>query len=335
MAGSSGSPFKTPRGSSTERSYYDVLNLPFECSQEALKEVSKRLFLELHPDRCKGGTTKQSLERFHEVQAAWKCLSDPTKRLLYDLRNFGRSSIDNVDGISAEAQLREMQQEQALRDVENMQVIRENVLKREKARQGLIVEKAIYGNLALKPELMMGALQRKHVEETDIEGPVCDVTVPLQCMVERHMIMIPGSVSSSKADLTGFYNPSPLSDVENSVYVLYWFRNALHEVTVGDHDKLALPLRDHKVSANGPRGPFPSTNIARMAEMHMNEEAAAPQQGAAAISEESPHESEMAGFRKAVKEYRLAAGKGNVSILDAFGLSILCVAALSWLMKRS
>lgn len=311
-----------------EKNYYEVLNVPFESSEEDIKKGFRKISLKIHPDK-QSRQSKASLEQFYAVQTAWKCLSDPTKRLLYDLRNFGHSSIGNVDGeeqISPRARLREMQQEQALRDVENMQVIRDEVMERERKVKGLIVEKAIYGNLALKRELISSGLQRKCVKESDLEGPVCDVTVPLQCMVERHMVMIPGSVSSSKSDLKGFYNPSPLSDTENSVYVLYWFRNALHEVTAGDHETLSLPLRGHKVPADGPRGPFSGATIGMLTRMQAQAESQED-------DEMQPKDADNACFREAVKEYQLASGKGHISILDAIGLSLVCVAIL-WQMRR-
>ncbi|CAE7858338.1 unnamed protein product, partial [Symbiodinium necroappetens] len=63
-------------------------------------------------------------------------------------------------------------------------------------------------------------------------------------------------------DLPGVYNPLPLdSEAELSLYVLYQFQDATHEVTVGDRQPLSMPLRTHLVAkGTHPRGPFASSN---------------------------------------------------------------------------
>eukprot|EP00435_Cladocopium_sp_Y103_P014428 s2167_g3.t1 len=69
--------------------YYDVLGLARNSSEEEIRKMYLEIMRTLHPDKSRksGG-----MERFHEVQAAWRCLSDPTRRLMYDLRTFGDSS---------------------------------------------------------------------------------------------------------------------------------------------------------------------------------------------------------------------------------------------------
>ncbi|CDI75282.1 DnaJ domain-containing protein, putative [Eimeria praecox] len=92
-------------------------------------------------------------------------------------------------------------------------------LKREKARNGVI-------------------------EEQHLEGPYIDVAIPLQCQIDNSRFVFAGGASSSFEQLPGFYNPAPLlSGGDVSLYVLYTFRGQIHEVTVSDCSRLALPLR--------------------------------------------------------------------------------------------
>eukprot|EP00812_Abedinium_dasypus_P009013 NODE_2733_length_885_cov_377.040964.p1 GENE.NODE_2733_length_885_cov_377.040964~~NODE_2733_length_885_cov_377.040964.p1 ORF type:complete len:217 (-),score=71.09 NODE_2733_length_885_cov_377.040964:217-867(-) len=133
--------------------------------------------------------------------------------------------------------------------------------------RGILIRKALYGDLRLKHESYLEVKASGcTIREEHLAGPWIEVTIPLQCLVEDHMIVLPGSFSASKADLPGFYNPAPLDmEVELSLYVLYEFRGTSHEVTVDDYDTLRMPLQKHAVRAGKvPRGPFSSANVALM-----------------------------------------------------------------------
>lgn len=250
--------------------YYKVLGVPFDATAEDLKKHYHQIVRTLHPDRRRPGTLGgETLERFHRVQNAWGCLSDPTRRLLYDLRNFGYSTLCALDKggtsrVEAEAKLLELQKQQAERDLVNMEVQLQKVVRREKSSRGILVKQAFYGDLRLRPEsLCDGLAGTRTIEREDLVGPVLDVVTPLQCLVEQHTIVLPGGASSSKADLPGFYNPSPLdTEVELSLYVLYEFKGHQHEVFISDRETLSMPLRKHVLPAGKlPRGPFSPSNI--------------------------------------------------------------------------
>mmetsp|Transcript_56369 Transcript_56369/g.131355 ORF Transcript_56369/g.131355 Transcript_56369/m.131355 type:complete len:364 (+) Transcript_56369:74-1165(+) len=252
-------------------SYYEVLGVTLEAPEEEIRKRYHGIVRTLHPDRWRAGNgAGETLDRFYQVQSAWRCLSDPTRRLLYDLRNFGRSSLAREAGLdgaahsTAEDKLASLQKDQALRDANNMQVVLEKVLRREHAVRGVIIKRAFYGDLRLREDCMAEGLSgARTIELQDLVGPVVDVALPLQCLVEQHTIVVPGGASASKADLPGFYNPAPLDPhVELSLYVLYEFRSCLHEVIVGDRESLSLPYRKHAVPVGkAPRGPFSSANI--------------------------------------------------------------------------
>jgi len=253
--------------------YYKVLGVPFNASEEKIRSRYHTVVRTLHPDRRRpGGGSSEVLERFHQVQSAWRCLSDPTRRLLYDLRNFGRSSLadegaEKLGGtdVSAEAKLSRLQKEQAMRDVSNMKVTIDRILRRERAARGVVVRAALYGDLRLREHCLEECCSgQRTIEKSDLVGPVIDVALPLQCLVEQHTIVLPGGASASKSDLPGFYDPLPLdADAELSLYVLYEFRGLLHEVLIGDRETLSLPFRKHAIQeGKAARGPFSPANIA-------------------------------------------------------------------------
>lgn len=239
--------------------YYDVLGLPRNSSEEEIRKMYLEIVRTLHPDKSR--KSGSGMERFHEVQAAWRCLSDPTRRLMYDLRTFG----DSAAGGTAEMgeMLLSRQKDQAALDLRNMEVELQRIVQKEQKRRGVLVRKALYGNLQLRPELLHAVLQgERPIQPEELQGPWIDVTSAVQCLVEQSIVRVHGSATYSKADLPGFYNPTPLnSQVELSLYVLYDFRETLHEVIVDDRESLTMPLRKHLVSGDHPRGPFPSSNV--------------------------------------------------------------------------
>mmetsp|Transcript_129337 Transcript_129337/g.241947 ORF Transcript_129337/g.241947 Transcript_129337/m.241947 type:complete len:364 (-) Transcript_129337:81-1172(-) len=254
------------RSSAVEaESYYKVLDVSFEATQEEIKTQYHKIVRTLHPDRRRpGDVNHEVLNKFHQVQSAWRCLSDPTRRLMYDLRNFDKTSTTG-DGVGcAKAELNRMQQDQAEKDISNMQHTIENVLRREQKKGGVIIKQALYGDLRLRPDRLQEGIEGKRtILREDLIGPVIDVTMPVQFLVEQHTVVLQGGAAASKADLPGFYNPCPLeTDTELSLYVCYEFKGHMHEVLVGDHDMLSLPLRQHKQPAGKHlRGPFAPANI--------------------------------------------------------------------------
>jgi molecular chaperone DnaJ len=61
--------------------YYDVLGVPNTASAEQIKQAYRKLASKFHPD--KGGST----EKFQEIEAAYRTLSDTEKRAQYDNPN--------------------------------------------------------------------------------------------------------------------------------------------------------------------------------------------------------------------------------------------------------
>ncbi|KAK3740940.1 hypothetical protein QZH41_017787 [Actinostola sp. cb2023] len=94
---------------------------------------------------------------------------------------------------------------------------------------GLIVISAWYGNLV-------------SMDTTDLSDVtahmlgVIDVTFPVQCQVKDSRLFLS---DVHKYNLSGFYDPCPGQD--KLLRIRYEFRDAIHEVTVGDLDQVKLP----------------------------------------------------------------------------------------------
>ncbi|KAJ2726134.1 hypothetical protein GGI07_000773 [Coemansia sp. Benny D115] len=119
-----------------------------------------------------------------------------------------------------------------------------------RASGGLVIEKALYGDLpfgiAAQNCNMVYAL-RDTAEQTSgallaaDEPRACDVTVPVAALVNGDQLVI--AAGGSKRFLPGFYDPA--FGHPKSLFVRYRFRNAVHEVVVRDGEALALPMRAH------------------------------------------------------------------------------------------
>lgn len=70
-----------------------------------------------------------------------------------------------------------------------------------------------------------------------------DVTVPLQALVHRSQLYIPGR--RSKAGLQGFYDPAP--GVAKTLRIRYAFCGYSHYAEIPDWMPVVLPLEEHRV----------------------------------------------------------------------------------------
>ena len=64
-----------------ERDYYEVLGVSKTASEDEIKKAYRSLAKKYHPDVSKEPNAE---EKFKEVQKAYDCLSDPSKRENYD-----------------------------------------------------------------------------------------------------------------------------------------------------------------------------------------------------------------------------------------------------------
>lgn len=78
----------------TQRDYYEVLGVPRDADQKAIKEAFRSLAMKYHPDRNKAPDAE---EKFKAIAEAYGILSDPKKRAQYDTGGFA-----GVEGFSPE-----------------------------------------------------------------------------------------------------------------------------------------------------------------------------------------------------------------------------------------
>jgi molecular chaperone DnaJ len=78
----------------TSRDYYEVLGVPRDADQKAIKDAFRTLALQYHPDRNKEPGAE---ERFKEIAEAYAVLADPQKRAAYDA-----GGVAGVRGFSPE-----------------------------------------------------------------------------------------------------------------------------------------------------------------------------------------------------------------------------------------
>ncbi len=69
-----------------KRDYYEVLSVPRDADEAALKSAYRKIALENHPDRNPDDPAAE--ERFKEASEAYAVLSDPDKRRAYDRFGF-------------------------------------------------------------------------------------------------------------------------------------------------------------------------------------------------------------------------------------------------------
>jgi curved DNA-binding protein CbpA len=73
---------ETPKATSGFQDYYEILQLSQTADPDTIMRVYHILVKRYHPDNPDTGNT----EKFHEIVEAYKVLSDPEKRMSYDVR---------------------------------------------------------------------------------------------------------------------------------------------------------------------------------------------------------------------------------------------------------
>jgi curved DNA-binding protein CbpA len=283
----------------TNDNYYQLLGVDEKASFEDIRQAYHDVCRRFHPDKQAAGgkLTPEQLEFWSALQTAWKCLSNDARRIVYDIKREGKPL-----SLEDKARIQKLQRDQAARDIANMQIQYQQSMEREKQKNGIIILRALFGDLRptasfattndasstkentdsqqqeavnndLSPTSKIAEEASTSIEkEFGITGPVIDVTVPIQCCVDSSRVILASGIG--KSDLPGFYNPtvfhhSSPSDIlaspgagkfssNCSLYVLYKFKGATHEVNVSETEALWLPLRSHAVTADKPiSGPAP------------------------------------------------------------------------------
>lgn len=94
QSSSNGGTAETAPTQETKTSYYELLGVERQATEDELKKAYRRKALLLHPDKNRGDE-ERATKTFAEVQAAYEVLSDPQERAWYDSHE---SSILRGDG---------------------------------------------------------------------------------------------------------------------------------------------------------------------------------------------------------------------------------------------
>lgn len=73
--------------------YYDLLDLPKNCTEDEIKKSYRKMAMKYHPDRNKDNKEKAE-ENFKKISNAYNILSDKNKRNLYD--KYGESGLSDT-----------------------------------------------------------------------------------------------------------------------------------------------------------------------------------------------------------------------------------------------
>ena len=65
-----------------DTTYYDLLEIPVDADETAIKKAYRKLAIKYHPDKNQGN--KEAEEKFKKIAQAYDVLSNPEKRKLYD-----------------------------------------------------------------------------------------------------------------------------------------------------------------------------------------------------------------------------------------------------------
>jgi molecular chaperone DnaJ len=82
---------------SSKRDYYDVLGVRRDADAQEIKSQYRKIALKYHPDRNPGDNAAE--ENFKEAAEAYRVLSDPGKRQIYD--QFGHRGLEGMSNSSA------------------------------------------------------------------------------------------------------------------------------------------------------------------------------------------------------------------------------------------
>ncbi|CDR94023.1 hypothetical protein, conserved [Babesia bigemina] len=242
-------------------SLYDILELASDCKTAEVRRAYYHFARLLHPDKCQDQAAAPLL---NDVRSAYDILGDEYKRLLYDLKNGFRMGEQLTDQLQTVGDELKERYRHFLQD--HTQAYIASVLQQYNS-QGLVVKKALYGNLTLRDPQSISPVET--IEAHHLRGPFIEVTVQLQLLIEHGALHVNSNGHMSYAFLPGFYNPMDFVEHDNvansedgtQLYILYLFKGEVHEVTLCDGTPFKLPMKAHLVYGSYIKGPYAVANL--------------------------------------------------------------------------
>jgi len=71
----------------TKRNYYEILEIPKDADDAAIKKAYRKLALKHHPDK-NPNNKEEAEEKLKEIAEAFQVFSDKNKRIIYDKYGF-------------------------------------------------------------------------------------------------------------------------------------------------------------------------------------------------------------------------------------------------------
>ncbi|XP_040567625.1 dnaJ homolog subfamily C member 11 [Lepeophtheirus salmonis] len=142
---------------------------------------------------------------------------------------------------------------EAVSVMELMQNRYERIRFEEESKSGLIIERALYGNLVsgdnecIREEVNSLLID---LDAPSVHSDILEVTLPVQCLIEE------GSKitfhEGSKSNIPGFFRPLVLDDLNEysskiNFLIRYRYQNVLHQVLSTDLETFRIPLSSHKL----------------------------------------------------------------------------------------
>ncbi|ORM40894.1 uncharacterized protein BXIN_1735 [Babesia sp. Xinjiang] len=253
---------KRSRLESNQRlSLYDYLELEPGCTTADIRRAYYHFARFLHPDKCQDPAAVTLL---NDIKSAYDVLSDEYKRMLYDLKNGFATEEELSEQLLTLTEGLKERYRHFLQDKTQTYIV--SVI-HEYYRGGLVIKKALYGDLSLRNPGKITPIET--IAERHLRGPFIEVTVQLQVLIDHGVLHINPGGPMSYAFLPGFYNPLDLGALqpdaecegETQLYILYLFRNDVHEVTICDGTPFKLPMRAHRVYGSYIKGPYAVSNL--------------------------------------------------------------------------
>lgn len=234
--------------------FYQLFSVSPSAPRDEIRKKYLELVIKVHPDKREQENVKNIFAAvefdFYELQRAWKTLKNPARRFEYDLQTFGHSELHPNKDESFLIHLRKTDSAAAIERLSTK--YQRMVLNEVGAPKGLIVTLAYYG-----PYEELHRASRKPLENpVDLSRSV-DVLIALQCLVDKHKLIMTGGKTSTKSDIPGFYSPIlPSESIQMGLLVRYTFSGKVHQAIVLDEEPVWIPKKTHLVNihALGPGG---------------------------------------------------------------------------------
>ncbi|VWU49620.1 DnaJ protein, putative [Hepatocystis sp. ex Piliocolobus tephrosceles] len=256
-------------------SYYEVLNVDINTD---IKHIRKSYLLLSKLFNVNKKLPNEHKEYYYLIQKAYNVLTDKFEKFYYDVIN---NHI--VNGRLIEEQRKALEEEADIiykNRIEELNYLYNKKLEEESEKNGLIIEKALYGNVTIKKQYINTCLDIESINEKHLEGPYIDLTTILQskienssllfnddfsfayfCDVPKPLIKISNNYEKQKT-ANSYINL--LTETEMYLYVRYKFLNIYHECIIIDRANYSLPQSTHRVFGNHILGPFSPVNITKM-----------------------------------------------------------------------